>query len=249
MKGETITIDIKKVYDYFYQAELELKNKNRFCNEKLDNIIEFIFSSDINKIFLKNGTHLFRARIYDYYDGDSKYNDISEKIFKGYDELGSFVNLNFNAILDGRCNPSGIPYLYASNSQRCCIHEVRPSIDAYVNVAEIEISKTLKILDLSTATIACMHPEKNRIFPEIPNGVLCQYLYELFKRPYQHNSDYLITQYISEKIKNCGYDGIRYESSLYRGEMNQNYVIFSYQKCKAINSRLFKIIGNEVLYE
>lgn len=249
MKDETITIDIKKVYDYFYQAELELKNKNRFHNEKLNKIIDFIFSREANKITIRKGTILYRARIYDQPDAELKYSDFSESEFKGYNAIESYVNLNFDKVIDGRCNPYGIPYLYASQSQQCCIHEVRPIIEEYVSVAEIDVLNNLKILDLSTETIFLPESSDEEQINSIPIPVFCQHLYKLFKRPYQQRCDYLVTQYVAEKIKNYEYDGIRYTSSLYKDELNQNYVIFSFEKCKAINSRLFKITGNKILYE
>ena len=157
--------------------------------------------------------------------------------------------MNLDKIIDGRCNPYGIPYLYVSNSQQCCIHEVRPIVEEYVSVSEVEVFDNLKILDLSTDAIYLMKPENEEKFSKLPTAVFCQYLHKLFKRPYQQRCDYLVTQYVAEKIKNYGYDGISYTSSLYKGERNQNYVIFSYEKCKPINSKLVKIIGNEVLYE
>lgn len=249
MKIDTITVNTEEIYDYFYQAELELKNKNRFHNEKLDKIINYIFSSEANKITIKKGTILYRARIYDNPDAELKHSAFSESKFKGYNAIESYVNLNFDKVIDGRCNPYGIPYLYASQSQQCCIHEVRPIIEEYVSVAEIDVLNNLKILDLSTETIFLMKSFNEEQINSIPIPVFCQHLYKLFKRPYQQRCDYLVTQYVAEKIKNRGYDGIRYTSSLYKGEQNQNYVIFSFEKCKAINSRLFKITGNMISYE
>ncbi|MBR2500732.1 MAG: RES family NAD+ phosphorylase [Clostridia bacterium] len=245
MKIETHSINAKKIYDYYFDAELELKNKNRFSNEKLDKIVDFLINFKVNETLIKKGTILYRARIYDEFDAEERYIYPSTNNFKGYDEKNSYVNLNNHTIMGGRCNPAGIICLYASNSIQCCIHEIRPNIGEYVSVASIEVCNRLNMLDLSTDTIipGTTNP------CEIEHIARCQFLFNLFKRPYQYRDDYLITQYISEKIKNHGFDGIKYTSSLYCGGENTNYVIFSYKKCHAIDSKLYKIVANQIVYE
>lgn len=128
-----------------------------------------MISFEVNRIYLRRGTFLYRARIYEEVDGALKYQDKSNTKFKGYDEINS-----------------------------------------YVSVASIEVCERLKILDLSTDTIwlAKRDEKKESIIPGIENGFMCLYLHELFKRPYQYKFDYLVTQYIAEKIKNNGFDGI-----------------------------------------
>ena len=249
MKIQTVNVDVKKIQEFFNDAEYELKYENRFNNEKLNKIVEYMFLAEANKTITKKDTILYRARIYNESDAEYRYNNSSDNHFKGYNEIDSYVNLNKSVIVDGRCNPAGIIYLYASESVPCCIHEIRPSVGAYVSVASVKVCERLKILNLSTATIGIMKNTDDNILPDIDNGFLCQYLYELFKRPYQYKNDYLITQYVSEKLKIYGFDGIKYTSSLYSGEMNTNYAIFSYMKCRAIDSRLYKIVENQIMYE
>lgn len=250
MKMISVEENEQKIYKFFDEAERELISQNRFSNKKLDSIVDYLISCRINEGHLLTNEMLYRARIYDEYDAEEKYKDNSDKTFKGYDERNSYVNLS-NNVVDGRCNPFGISYLYASSSRDCCIHEIRPSIGSYVNVASIQVCRGMKIFALSINAIGGFNASqyKKEIIPGINNGVTCLYLIDLFKRPYQYRRDYLITQYISEKLKNNGFDGISYLSSLYKGEKNTNYVIFSYEKCRPIDSKLYKITGNQITYE
>jgi hypothetical protein len=238
-----------KIVEFFAEAEIELRHKNRFQNKKLDRITDFLAGSEANKRFIQMGSIYYRARCYDEWDAEQKYFSNDSITFKGYDKDNSFVNKNFDLVKDGRCNPCWIPYLYVSESISCCIHEIRPVIGSYVSVASIKINASLNILDLSTSTIAQMNDDFEDIVEGVPNGCLCQYLNRLFSYPYKSDGDYLITQYISERIKNNGYDGIAYRSSVYDGENNINLVVFNYDKCEAIDSDLYRIKSFKIEFE
>lgn len=241
MKIEKIVVDMSKIYQFFETAKKEIKYENRFKNAKLDKLVEFLFFGEVNKRYLKKGSTYHRARIYTDVDAEKRYLSNEKNVFQGYDKDNSFINAKRDFVSAGRCNPQWIPYLYMSDSIECCIHEIRPAINSYISVATILVNQPIKILDLSTDTIALMkHDNSKEILPSIPNGVLAQYLSGLFSTPYQIDADYLITQYISEKIKEH-YDGIAYKSSIYDGESNTNYVIFDYDKCEAISSKLYKV--------
>ena len=74
------------------------------------------------------------------------------------------------------------------------------------------------------------------------------YLQNLFSRPHQNNENYYLTQYISEKIKNNGFDGVSFHSSKYAHknalgmtEHGYNFVIFNYDKCEAVSSKLYRV--------
>lgn len=249
MKIQEITIDERKILEFYAEAEHELKYTNRFQNLKLDKIVDFLICAEANRRFIKKDATYFRARIYDeLYAEEIGSCDESDE-FKGYDKDNSFVNTNYDSVNEGRCNPRWISCLYVSESVKCCIQEVRPAIGAYVSVASIKVNRVLKVLDLSTATIALMKDNYDDIVEGIPNGYLCQYLNFLFSTPYKFESDYLVTQYLSEKIKNRGYDGVMYKSSVYSGKDNINLAVFNYAKCEAIDSKLYKIKGFDIEFE
>ena len=148
MKIETVVIDEKKIFNFFTEAKNEILYKNRFENEKLDKIVTFLINSQANKIKLRKNSIYYRARIYNEPDAQKKFLECRGLGFKGYDEENSFVNKNASTILDGRCNPRWISYLYISQSKACSIHEIKPNIGSYISVAQILVNENLKILDL-----------------------------------------------------------------------------------------------------
>lgn len=244
-----LNFDESKVFLFFDEAEKELKYKNRFKNDKLDELIEYIICDGVNKSRMRKGSVLYRARIYTELDAQEKFDSNNDVLFQGYDQIGSFINKEFDHVSDGRCNPKWIPYLYASKSEKCCIHEVRPRIKDFVSVAKIKVKTNLKIIDFSCSASWYEKEEFKEITQGIKNSILCIHLGELFSEPHRNENDYLITQYISEKIKNAGYDGIAYKSSLYDGFNDVNYVIFNYDNCEAVSSRLCRIKALDVKYD
>ena len=69
-------------------------------------------------------------------------------------------------------------------------------------------------------------------------------------------NDLVKLQYISEKIKSAGIDGLSFNSSKYAYVNDQgmrehgvNYVIFNYNKCKAVSSKLYRVKSIEMVIE
>ena len=58
---------------------------------------------------------------------------------------------------------------------------------------------------------------------------------------------YLPTQYLGEIIKQMGFDGIRFKSSLKRGGIN--LVLFDDKRCKAVRSDMVKVNDIEVRFD
>lgn len=249
LKYIQVKLDESKIYRLIEEIQNELKYKNRFQNNKLDKIIDYILYAEANLAYMRKGMVLYRARIYTKPDAQEKFALKNAEAFNGYDKENSFINKHFDLVSEGRCNPKWIPYLYASKSAKCCIHEVRPKINDFVSVAKLKINSGLKIIDLSCSSAWYMRDGYDEIIPGISNHWLCIYIGDLFSTPYQHENDYLITQYISEKIKNAGYDGIAYKSSLYDGNNDINFVVFNYDKCEVISSELYRITALDVRYE
>ena len=64
----------------------------------------------------------------------------------------------------------------------------------------------------------------------------------MFSRPYNGDaSKYLPTQYIAEEIKNMGFDGLRFRSSLNKNGFN--VVLFNPDDCVAVSSDLVEVKG------
>jgi len=231
--------DLQKAFDFLCQVKQDLKIKNRFSADKrLDTLIDLYAEEKFNEQDLTKGTMLYRARVYKRGDAQTRFNNPPTGTrFKGYDAGDSFVNLNYEYVGEGRCNPQYIPYLYASASANCCIHEIRPAKEAYVSIAKIKVEEPLRILRLNAWDVFISN-SGSMIVDGVPNVTMFMYLANEFSRPHKEFGDYLLCQYISEKVKSYGFDGIAYASAVYGGKDNVNYVIFNYKKCKPISSAL-----------
>ena len=152
--------------------------------------------------------------------------------FYGFDEKDSYVNPDPDKVKAGRCNPYYIPYLYAAESSYTAIVEVRPSLNSYINVAEIEILDDLRIFNIAMKDIITDR-----------TSILRNVLSSRFSRIVNDYQDrqYLATQCITEYIKNLGYDGLKFDSSL--DKEGTNVVVFDTAKCKAISSSVHTICG------
>lgn len=196
-----------------------------------------------NAIPLPKGMILYRARLYD------KEKDCKEKTssFHGYGEEDSFVPPNGKLVPNGRANPDKIIYLYAAHSINTAIAEVSPPLRAEVSVAEIEVLEQLTLLSFCSYC-ATSTGEDTKVLEWKRNFVLA--LARLYNRHYGDVRDYILCQYISEFVKNIGFDGIAFQSSKVIEDRkflkrDRNYTIFSYKKCKPVSSKLFFIYDHQ----
>lgn len=127
---------------------------------------------------------------------------------------------------NGRINPKGISYLYASSRKETAALEARLHISQMVSIAEVVTKEEITLFDLT-----------RNVFDddEAPDGearMFRKLLAHYFSKPnYSGDQAYLVTQYISEYVKSSiasttglHFDGICFSSSLDRKGIN--YVIF-----------------------
>lgn len=85
-----------------------------------------------------------------------------------------------------------------------------------------------------------IHDIENDEVVELPR--LYNTIGAMFSRPYNGDaSKYLSTQYIAEEIKNMGFDGLRFRSSLNKN--GYNIVLFNPDDCVAVSSDLVEVKG------
>ena len=226
--------DVKSPYLKEFIDEIQHRNRNPQNNEVLKLLDDFSTNPEKS---LTVGTLLYRGRIIKNEDDIGK-----TSCFWGYNEKDSFVPPP-EATRDMRANYRYIPYLYCASSSYVASVEVRPRLGAGVSVATIEIFQELKLLDFTLKEIPNqLTPEKLTLFEDLSY---------LFSKPITHDDDvfdYIPTQYVAEYVKNLGYDGIAFKSSLLP-KLNElaskelyNIVVFNYEKCKAIKSNIIKVI-------
>lgn len=153
--------------------------------------------------------------------------------FKGYNAKNSTAP-SADLITSGRANPDHIRYLYLCEDNITPIYEIRPFIGQTVSVAEFKLMQDIKVYDL-TLDIQEETADPNIHFPSLYNSIG-----KMFSKP--HNGDaskYIPTQYLAEEIKKMGFDGLRFNSSLYDGGVN--LVLFDPDRCKAVSSDLVEV--------
>ena len=168
------------------------------------------------------------------------------KDFWGYNEADSDApsSKKTKNIKNGRANPSGISVLYLAEDEKTAIYEVRPFISQDVSVAQIELTKNLKIFDF------CKYVVKE---DEPKNSLLLQMLSVLFSEvTHENEMDYLPSQYLCAYIHELGFDGIRFESSL--NQDGKNIVLFDvndeeHQNYKIKNSKVYNISNYNIGYQ
>lgn len=235
-------------YDYISSIAEGMKHSNRFfVDERFQKLIYSYAFSKQTRFRAQKSFHqfdafeLYRARLYKESDADDRMRH--PKIygeFQGYNAEESFVPNKSNFSGDGRSNPDGISYLYASNNIRTCLLEKRVKPGDIVSVATIKIIDRIFLFDASPNSASIMEESVERTL-WANNFVLG--LRRLFSMPYRDQGDYLLCQYISEYLKNWNFDGIMYHSSLEQNPFSSgiNFTIFNYQKCKVASSRLYYI--------
>lgn len=174
-----------------------------------------------------------RYRIVDRFE--KEYSKWQKKKFKGYNAKDSGKPPKDKAI-EGRVNPPLISYLYLAEDPITSIYEVHPAIGQYVSVAEFVTKRDLKIYDFAFFFPADYENEKKL------DIALFNHISQMFSLPYQQKPlQYLPTQCLAEIIKNSGFDGLRFKSSLHQD--GNNIVLFDDEFCKPISSDYIQVNG------
>lgn len=179
------------------------------------------------------GTTLFRARI-NPKQSDGEVSPLAEA------EMGAPPPDRANA---GRINPEGIPYLYAAEEERTAVAEMRPWIGAQVTVARLETTVSLSLADAVS------------FFP--PPSVTDQFRFiwqqlislKSFSKPVQPEAGtgYVVAQHLAERLKNVGFDGLRYESAT--NEQGTNVALFDQHGARITSRRVVEITKIDCHYE
>lgn len=206
-------INIKKWHSFTE----ELKHKNRFIPKGAPTKELFEeFGRFLGVIIKKETQKFYRARINE-----------EGKQFK----LKEMDKPPATKVQNGRANPLGIPYLYVASTAETAIAEVRGHKGESVTVLEYNTKRDLDLYDLrepkNTISPFEFLDEIEFIYAHMPYLTLLEN--ELSKPviPSKANLEYLSSQYLCEMIKQIGYHGIIYKSSIADGN---NYVIFADNK-------------------
>jgi len=150
----------------------------------------------------------------------------------------------------GRANPRGIPYLYVASDTETAIHELRPHPGEIICVAEFTVRKALFLADLrepkkTVSPFKLSEDELVQFYDYIP--YLSRLGDELSEPvlPRIAELEYLPSQYLSEFIKHCDFDGLIYRSAMGTGT---NYALFSERKVQAVEVRTYRVDTSHVTF-
>jgi hypothetical protein len=115
----------------------------------------------------------------------------------------------------GRLNRHGVSYLYLASNKDVALGEVRPHPEQYVSIGCFKSLKQLKIADLRFLNLFEYFDDDEKLkkflfLRDISNDLSTPVLPE-------DQEHYLITQFISDLIRDLGYDGITFNSSVTTG--------------------------------
>lgn len=241
---EWATLLGRSAAEYISMIDTSLKESNRFfVDVRFNKLLYFLATNEIaasqSRKTIHKGQIMYRARIYDGDDAEIRARDAVEGAFNGYDYENSFVPPIAQKVSDGRVNPSGIVYLYLAASVNGAVVEVSPKIGEWVSVAKVKFFEDTFVFDFGHDMISGFPICQDR------SDWLMDFLSAMddrFRKPHRKENDYLFCQYVSEFLKNYGYDGIRFITSkslpVYADESFANYTIFNYSKCKPVSSDL-----------
>ena len=159
----------------------------------------------------------------------------------------------------GRSNSEGIPYLYRATAIETAVAEVRPWIQSEVTIGFFKTASSLRIVDTSDdkpknplslyefvnegkESFDIRKKSNHRYTPAEKEEYIWGDINSAFSKPISPNDSplkYLPTQFLSEKLKTEGYDGVAYRSSL--NEKGYNIALFDSQKAKCIACRMYEI--------
>jgi hypothetical protein len=156
--------------------------------------------------------------------------------------------------IPGRANPVGISYLYTAKSIITAISEIQPTIGQLISVGKIKTLKEFNFFNFNfyeafnnSEFFEKSLVEINEIvgFSFEKMKVFFDTISELFSKPsLGYTENYYATQYISEFIKNKGFDGIIFNSSLKKG--GKNYVLFDTSKDETDNPNNYIVVSSSL---
>lgn len=146
--------------------------------------------------------------------------------------IGDFISHNDSQILAppkgtasaGRCNPEGISYLYLALDEKTAISEVRPKDNDLLTIAKLKVDVSNIFSFRPFATDIKLSNLIGNPHVQILSWLIDADLSSSIAS--NNKLDYIPLQFISEYIKNLGFDGFVYSSTIGPG---MNLVMFNWE--------------------
>lgn len=150
--------------------------------------------------------------------------------------------------LPGRINPKGISELYLAEDKDTALHEVRASLYDYVSFGKFHPNTTIRVVDLSAFSRLSPYEYDVDLSVFTANREFIQGMSKEIAHIMRRSDDtieYLPTQFIAEFIKSCGFNGVRYESTLSDGGINVCIFQPDLFSCVDVTTETIKAINYE----
>ena len=228
--------------EFWFDFCESIKHKNRFFNNSfLDREeAEKLLSKSVRIVKKDEANSLFRARI------GGKQRKYGKVMPYPASQMGAPSSVQAG---NGRANPKGIAYLYLATNIDTAIAEVRPVKNAQISVSKVSLLGDIKVVDFSGQLYVPSPFAMRNLRQELERTHLLKQIGECFAMPIDPAStdiEYVPTQFISEYIKNLGYDGFVFQSSLGSG---LNYVIFDPKKAEVQEANLYRVKDIQYIFE
>ena len=204
-----------EVSKFYLEIQDHLRSKDRFTLPKEFNAKVELFCKHYidNLTIVKLGTEYWRARIW----GLNQLKNYSPQ------ELGAPPS---NLASSGRINPQGISFLYGALEENTAISEVRPWVGANISLGKFKVLRDLKLVDLTNEPRKSFNSGEysdDEMLKGLKTSINSIFINKLFFSAPAHEKDdlaYITSQFISERFKIMGADGILYPSVLNENGLN-----------------------------
>lgn len=202
-----------KFFNRFFDVDTNVKKRKELL-ENLSGVFKYL------EEYIEKDDVLFRVRSIDIENIKSMDNN------SFYKEISPAPNLYSK---NNRMSPKGISYMYLSDNVITCCLETRLEKSKRALVGKFVPKKRLKILNLSKEIF--IHTEsmfsKSYVHSENWINEFVKDFEKEISKPISENDnelEYVSTQILSEYIRSCGFDGIKFESSI--ASCTYNYTLF-----------------------
>jgi len=136
----------------------------------------------------------------------------------------------------GRLNRQGVSYLYCATDSYTSVAEIRPHPGEIISLAQFALQRDVKLYDLSDSQFLNYYLTDEKLKDYIRLNTLSEMIQRVI--PPNSRSQYSITQLIADCVRNCGFDGIYFNSSVGKG---YNLVLFDPKLAACMDT------GNDVI--
>lgn len=130
----------------------------------------------------------------------------------------------------GRMNRENVSYLYLASDEETAVAEVRPHPGHIVSVGKFQPTKQLKLADFASANIVNFY-QNDKLLDVYASIVAINKLFSIPVPP-NFKFKYIVPQLISDLIRQKGFDGISFRSSISDGT---NYAFFKPNNFKYVD--------------